>query len=395
MFNLSSKNIFLLGFIAVLLVAIPFTVYLVQREQRVRSHAAPTTTLSFNPSSPPPVTVNSTVSLDLYLDPGTNVVSFLNLSLRYDPKYLSQPTFTPSPDSLLIPVGSVTPVINETSGIFQETFAVAGTAATSGTSGVTNKIKLGTFQFTAIATTSAGTPTQVIFDGTKAYSTNPTDPSSQNVFVIGSSTPASVVIVSASSASPTPTSTPAPSSAPSPTAAGQGPVCQSLVSDRTASGTAPFDITLTATGSDSNANITKATFNFGDGPTQDVTQAGGIGTNSVSVQVAHAYQNPGSYTASVIFTDSNNAVSSIGTCSLPITVYAASSGSSGSAGGTSGTISTGTESAQATPTQIAEVTQIPTVSRTLPVTGPSVKIIGAGLAGAILSILGATLFFGL
>ncbi|MCL5747017.1 MAG: PKD domain-containing protein [Patescibacteria group bacterium] len=394
MFNMSGKKFFLLGFVIVLLIAIPLTVYLAQKQQEVRSHAAPNTTLSFQQTSPPagsPVTVNNTVSLDLYLDPhnGANLVSFLSLSIRYDPQYLGSPVFTPdTADSLLIPGVSATPVIDQTNGLIQENFAVAGSAALGGTQGVSSKIMLGSFSFTAIATTSAGTPTQITFDGTKAYSTNPTDPSSQNVFLASSSTPASIVIVEAASATP-------PVSA-SPTVAGAGPVCQSFTADRTASGNAPFDIAFTATGNDSNATISKVTFNFGDGPTQDVTQSGGIGTNSVSVQIAHTYHNPGSYTASAIFTDSNNAVSAVGTCTLPVTVFAASTGTTGGTGGSGS--GTGSVSAGLSPTQTTEATQTqPTnIQNTTTVTpGPNGKILGVGAMGAVLSILGATLFFGL
>lgn len=384
---MNGKKFFLLGFIVVLLIVIPLTVYLAQKQQEVKSHAAPNTTLSFQQTSTSPVVVNNPVTLDLYLDPhsGANLVSFLNLTLKYDPKYLGSPIFTPpGADSLLVP-GNSAPVIDQANGLIQETFSVG-----SGGGSVSSKVKLGTFQFTAIATTSADTPTQITFDGTKAYSANPTDPSSQNVFLAGSSTPASIVIVEAASSTPTPTPTPLP------TSVGAGPVCQGLTADRTASGNAPLDISLTATGNDSNATISKITFNFGDGPTQDITQNGGIGTSSISVQVAHTYHNPGSYTASVILTDSNNAVSSVGTCSLPITVFAASS-----TGGTGGT-GTGSGSAETTPSQIAGTTQTPsetpqntvTLKPTL-TTGPNGKIIGAGAIGAILSILGAALFFGL
>src|SRR3990167_3023303 len=77
------KNLILFGLAAILLIAIPITVYLVQKQQELRSRAAPSTTLSVMPATKT-ATVGETVSFDIVVDPGTNLVSVLTLVINYD-----------------------------------------------------------------------------------------------------------------------------------------------------------------------------------------------------------------------------------------------------------------------------------------------------------------------
>ena len=57
-----------------------------------RSRAAASTTLYFMPatteSSPLVKNVNNTVDLDLYVDPGSNLVTFIRYQIKYDPTKL-------------------------------------------------------------------------------------------------------------------------------------------------------------------------------------------------------------------------------------------------------------------------------------------------------------------
>ena len=77
----SGKKLFLIGFVVLLLVGIPATVYLVQQQQEIRSRAEKATNLSFQPESsvgtPIVKAIGQDIPLDIMVDPGTNLVSFV------------------------------------------------------------------------------------------------------------------------------------------------------------------------------------------------------------------------------------------------------------------------------------------------------------------------------
>ena len=179
----------------------------------------------------------------------------------------------------------------------------------------------------------------------------------------------------APSATLTPTLEPSPSGSSS---ANQAPVCNNLAVDRATTGTAPFSITFTASGTDSDGTISKVNFNFGDGGISgDITTSGGVGTNSVNVATSHTYNNAGTYTASAILTDNQDATSSSSatTCQQTIIVQAGN-------GGTGGTSPTNTiVNSNSTPTP------------TLAPTGSLATTIGIGVALFTLILGGGLLFF--
>ena len=77
----------MLGFIMVILVTIPFSVYIAQKRQNISSKAIKSTTLSFEPASTTAKT-GDTVTLNIWLDPGTgttaNQISFVKLAINFD-----------------------------------------------------------------------------------------------------------------------------------------------------------------------------------------------------------------------------------------------------------------------------------------------------------------------
>jgi PKD repeat protein len=75
---------------------------------------------------------------------------------------------------------------------------------------------------------------------------------------------------------------------------------------------------LTGSGSDSDGLISKASFDFGDGQAQDVTD--GLNLSSVTPQISHTYQNAGAFNATVTFTDNGGSVSN--SCTEVVTVSA-------------------------------------------------------------------------
>lgn len=399
--NFNGKKLFLVGFIVVLLVGIPLTVYLLQQQQEVRSRAEQSTIVAFSPDStqaaPIQKNVGESIPLDISVDPGKNLVSFVKLEIQYDPDVLAtdsanafQANTTAFPSVLEGPV--------YTPGKIAVTLSVGPDP----TKAIQQKVTAATVTFQALKETPPGTPTLVTYStNTQVLSIGSNDQASENV--LSSTTPATIAIgggaeptepIPSGSPTPTvpvsetptaapvnPTDFPTPTFAPSPTtpisdgspgATNILPVCSSLVVDRETTGAAPFAITFTANGSDSDGTISKVTFNFGDGQVSDVTEAGGIGTASINVQASHTYENPGTYQASTLLTDSSNDVSTIdANCQQTITVTEASS----SAQPDGGTV----EQPQAQPT--------------IPPTGPAELAMGAGIAALMLIFGGAFLFF--
>lgn len=85
--DLRMKKFFLYLSIAILLLGIPVTVFLVSRNQELRKRAAPASTLSITPAT---VTAKKgeTFSLDIKIDPATNQVGTIQIFVEYDPTKL-------------------------------------------------------------------------------------------------------------------------------------------------------------------------------------------------------------------------------------------------------------------------------------------------------------------
>lgn len=105
----SYKKIFLLGFIIVILIAIPFSIYIAQQRQNISSKATASTTLSFEPATAT-TKVGDTIVLNVMLNPGSgtsaNQVSFVKLSIHFDQtKFTTLPTdsltFNPTGNTLI------------------------------------------------------------------------------------------------------------------------------------------------------------------------------------------------------------------------------------------------------------------------------------------------------
>jgi hypothetical protein len=385
-----SKKLFLIGLAALLLVGIPVTVYLLQKQQELASHAQKSTNLSFSPTSssqaPLVHNIGDNIPLTVNVDPGQNLVSFVKLDIQYDPTILAtisgQPAFTPNTQSF--PSVLEGPIYS--SGKIEITLSV-GPDPTKAIQALTTA---GTVTLHAIADTPAGQPTQVTYAvDTEVMSIGPNDEASENV--LSTATPATIVIGAGTntptspqsiptatptptiavsgvvSAAPTPVISSAPTATPTPTPATSGaptatptpvpgttstptltptpmgstsasnsaPTCTALLTDRSPTGTPPFSLTLTAqgNGNPSSVNINSVTFNFGDGGVTTVTTGGGIGGNSVNVPISHTYNNTGNFTATATLTDSNGLTGTSQACTQTVTVNTASGGT-GSSGST-------------------------------------------------------------
>lgn len=366
----SYKKIFLLGFIIVILVAIPFSVYIAQKRQNLSSSAAKSTILSFEPASAS-IKIGDTVTLGIALDPSagssTNQVSFVKLSISYDSS-----KFTTVTDSLKANPDSPNTLIEPVEDAKYESgkASIALSIGADPTKAVKTKTKIAILKLKSTAETTPTSP-NITFDSsnTQVLSIASSDQTSENV--LSTTSPATVTVTSATT-TPTPTSSTAPTTTagpyptsyptfvPYPTSepVGLAPVCSDLEINGSTNGIAPYSLTFTATGSDSDGTISKISFNFGDS-IEDLTAGGGIGTSSVSGQLMHAYITPGIYTAYATLTDNSNNVSTQqNSCTKTITVNS----------------------------QIGGLPQ-----PTIPPSGDGKTMVGLGVAGIILTIIGGVL----
>ncbi|OGG02698.1 hypothetical protein A2W14_01360 [Candidatus Gottesmanbacteria bacterium RBG_16_37_8] len=380
----SGKKFLLFGFIVVLLIAIPVTIYLVQQQQKTRSAATPSTNLTLTPASNA-TTAGENVTLILNVAPGTNRVSFIKFKINYDSTKLATAgagfelkpwqtadgtNFTPVLRQLVYQDGSIQGAID---------------VGPSPQYAISAPTQVASITFNAFAPTEA--PTTVSFDQSSTEVLSVGGESSSGENVLSSAIPATITIAGGTTTTTTttttiPTTTTTTTTIPTTTttiptttpSANQLPVCNTLTV--TSSGSAvPVTTTLVANGTDADGTINKVTFNFGDGTTQDVTEGGAIGSNSVNVTVEHIYNSAGTFTASALLTDNNGAQSSSSSCNQAVTI----------AGGAAATPTS-------TPTTVG-VTITP--APTLPPTGPGQIMLFVGALGAIISAIGVFLLLAL
>lgn len=395
--NMTKKKILLFGFIAVMLIGIPLTLYGIKLQQETRQQAEKATALSFFPDSsdaqPLNKGLNEEFPLDIQVDPGTNLVSFLKLEIQYDetklatseaadafkvneaafPVTLEGPVFTPGKIAVTLSIGS-----DPTNAVQQITKAL-------------------TLKFKGIAKTD-GVPTNVTYgNNTEVLSIGSNDQASENVLLNvnpaviligepgdtptpGPSTTTAPTSIPVPTTPPNPTTPPVPTTIPptaGPTAFNQIPLCTALNIDRETTGIASYSLTFTAVGSDADGTISKVTFNYGDGPVETVTETGGIGSNAVSVQRSHTYNNAGTYQASATVFDNMQGVSDMNSCKITIVVNPAPTKGGGGGGAGGG----------------GNLTPLP--SATIADPGPGDVILGIGGLSLLLVIVGGLLFFAL
>ena len=227
----SYKKIFLLGFIIVILIAIPLSVYIAQKRQQTQTHASRSTTLSFEPASPT-VAVNQTLTLDVVLDPGSgstaNQVSFVKLIVNFDPLQFKNDSLAPNPSS-----ANTLKSILEGPTYESDKASISLSIGANPVDAVKAITKIAILKLKAL---SATTSASVVFDpATQVLSIGSADQTSENV--LSTTTPATVIITGlasptltptptssaqqSGSASSAPTQTPAPASATLPRSAVQ------------------------------------------------------------------------------------------------------------------------------------------------------------------------------
>jgi hypothetical protein len=309
----SPKNLVIIGILAVLLITIPLTLFFVKQQQDLRSKAAPSSTLSMT-TAQASLPVGQTFSVDVMLDPGNNVPSFVKFSISFDPQKLELTQITPDAQNITSTLSG--PEISTNSATIDLGINRALTGYDPNAT-FNQPFKVATLRLLAKQKTDA--PTQVAFNfpgQTEVYSLSADDSPGENVLqnatpialtiLDGTITPTLTVTPSTTVTPPPPTSTPKPNAL---------PVCTSLTLNP-ASGSASLTTQLTAIANDPDGVISKATFNFGNGQVIDVIN--GLGTKNVTVQQSHTYTTANSYSVSVVFTDERGGQSAACTQTLVV-----------------------------------------------------------------------------
>ncbi len=391
------KRFLFIGFVVVLLAAIPLTIYiLVSQSTNTKSSAAPSSNLAFvAPTNP--VVVGQSVTIPITVDPtangGSNIVSFVKVAFTYDGNTLQLGSGTYFQQSTSFPTILEGPT-NSCDNNKLCTVSVTVSIGANPQQGVSSLTNVGTVTFTPLVATDPSNPTMLNFvaNQIQILSLATTDQPAENVFAGGTSLPLPIVTAVSLSGTPIPTDTPTPIDTPTPgqsqsssssmgsngtggsSSSGSGTACTSLTADQNSGTGVPFTVLLTAVGSSSTSTISNVSFNFGDGNTQNITTGGGIGTANINTQISHIYQTAGTFTATATVTDANGNTSAPGSCSQTITISSSQSGQSSSC-------------AALTPTNT------PGPVATVGATGPGQTFIIAGAGGAILTTLGIVLMF--
>ncbi len=173
------RNKVVLGLVALLVISIPVTLALLRQNQENRSKASSSTKLSFVPettqTTPLQKATGDTVDLDVMVDPGQNLVTFVRLQVQYDATKLQLQSTPFTQNTTDFPVTLEGPVLS--TGKFAQSLSV-GSDPTKAVRAVS---KIGTLHFTAIGGTGA-TPTTVTFTNiSQALSAGTSDQAAENV----------------------------------------------------------------------------------------------------------------------------------------------------------------------------------------------------------------------
>ncbi len=190
--------------VLILLIAIPIAIRQSQKPTISRSNATASTRLSFSQINLQANT-GDTISSDIMLDPGSNMVAFVSLVIDYDNTKVQPATNGLTPNSTAFPAVMQDAQYNICQGN-QCKMTIALSVGSNPTSAITTPTKVATVNFTAVAPTDQ-TGTQITFDNTtEILSIAAADAANENV--LSTSTPLSVLINGQGTINPTPTSCP-------------------------------------------------------------------------------------------------------------------------------------------------------------------------------------------
>ncbi len=192
----TARKLLFIGIFFVLGLLTALTISSLKKPQEIRTRAANgTTTLSLIPASSAKK-IGDTIALDVMVDPGQNLVSFVKLQLKYDPTKITLVSNNPfTINAAAFPIKMEGPVMTA------DTIGESVSVGADGTRVIQTKTKVGTINFRATGATG-NTPTTVTFtDLTQALSIGGQDNSYQSV--LDSTSPASITISGTTQVTPT------------------------------------------------------------------------------------------------------------------------------------------------------------------------------------------------
>lgn len=364
-----ANKFFILGILALLvLIGIPLTIFFVKKQQELRSNAVASSVLSIE-NAPDTIGVGEEFTVDVSIDPIKNAISFVKFKLLFDPGKLQVVKIEPNATAF--------PVVLDAENIASGSASISLAIGASVSSSIQQPTTVATVKFKTLTTLG---DVNITFDktGTQVLSVARTDEAGENV--LANTNGAKITIVKEATQTPTPTTTGTPNgSTPTPTTSltNKAPVCTQLTVNPSANGAAPFSVSFSANGNDENGTLSKATFNFGDGTSQDITTSN---QKSATVQASHIYTTNGTYNATVAFTDNNGANSA--SCAQAIQVGT----------GTGGVNPTTTTSPDGTGT-VEEPTPTSEIQPTLAPTGDVSTTTYGIIGGALMVVIGSLIFF--
>ncbi len=187
---LSGKNYLVFSVIMLVLVGLPLTVVVLQRQQNLQQKATAATTFYLSPDSssqnPLRTSVDGTVTFDIMINPGTNAISAVKLELLYDPTKFGEVTGTP----VLTPNPATFPQVTEGPTLTPGRAIIGLSIGTDPTRAITAITKVGTL---TLKVTSAISATSTISFGTNSSATSiTTTGTTASANVLSSTTPAIV-----------------------------------------------------------------------------------------------------------------------------------------------------------------------------------------------------------
>jgi hypothetical protein len=207
----TKRKIFMVAAALLLLISIPLTLSILSQRQDPRQRAAASTTLTFTPASttasPLVKNVGDSIPLDIMVNPGTNLVTFVRYQITYDPTKVQLDTANPVTLNSAI-FSSVEGPVTTANSIAQSV-----SIGSDPTKAIQQPTKVATINFKAVAPTTGSTTSITFGTMSQALSSGANDQASQNV--LSSTTPATIMIngsggVTPSVGSPTATLIPLP-----------------------------------------------------------------------------------------------------------------------------------------------------------------------------------------
>lgn len=214
-FLIMQKQNVILGIIVIaLFLSIPVTLFFLRNQQEERGRAAASTTLSFSPTSsataPLQTSIGQTIPVDIMVDPGSNIVTFIRFQVNFDPTKLA--LVTPNPFTLNT---SAIPTLVEGPVTTNGSIAASVSIGSDPTKAIQKPTKVSTILFKALASTQ-GSPTMITFGSqSETLSAASSDQAEENV--LSTTQPAAITITDQGGVNPSISAS--PSGSPAPTAA--------------------------------------------------------------------------------------------------------------------------------------------------------------------------------